>query len=234
MNFDFFHQHFFGKQPTPRYDHAASLAQVNAMAEEHGAVLLGATRHTDVFGELGINMFPQVPPQTPTAVQPATATEEIHMATAPVVAAPTENKFETFLSTAAKDIEKGLNAAINITEAEQPLLNQILPANFATAESAATTLIKNVMLQTEAKYAAIGTTVSYGQKVAEVVAITGGALAQILLSIGVTAGQSELTTLVTGATAFGNLQTSGLTTLTAAPVAAPAPTTTITATLPTA
>lgn len=137
------------------------------------------------------------------------------MATAPVVAAPTENKFESFISTAAKDVVKGINVAINIAEAEQPLLNQILPANFATAESAATTLIKNVMLQTEAKYAGIGKSVSYSQKVAEVVAITGGALAQILLGIGVTASQSELTTLVTGATAFGNLQTSGLTTLAA-------------------
>lgn len=138
-------------------------------------------------------------------------------ATAAIAAVPaaTPNKFETFLSTAAKDIEKVLNAGINIAVAEQPLINQLLPPQFATAENAAIALIKNVMLTTEAKYAALGTNVSYTQKVAEVVAITGAALVQILAGIGVTASQAQLTSLVTGATAFGNLQTSGLTTLSA-------------------
>lgn len=124
------------------------------------------------------------------------------------------NSFETFLSTAAKDIEKVLNVGINVATAEQPLINQLLPPQFATAENTATILIKNVMLTTEAKYAALGTNVSYVQKVAEVVAITGGALVQILAGVGVTAGQAELTSLVTGATAFSGLTTSGLTTLT--------------------
>ena len=48
------------------------------------------------------------------------------------------------------------------------------------------------MLTTEAKYQALGTTVSYPQKVAEVVAITGAALIQILAGIGVTAGQDRV------------------------------------------
>jgi len=143
---------------------------------------------------------------------------EIPMSTAPapVAAVPTENKLETFLSTAAKDIEKVINVGINVATAEQPLINQILPPQFATAENAATALIKNVMLTTEAKYAALGTSVPYAQKVAEVVAITGVALVQILAGVGVTAGQTELTSLVTGATAFSSLQTSGMTTFTAA------------------
>lgn len=137
------------------------------------------------------------------------------MATTAVVAAPKENGFETFLSKAATDVEKVINASINVVTAEQPLLNQILPPQYTTAETAATALIKNVMLTVEAKYAAIGTTVSFAQRVAEVVAITAPALVQILAGIGVTAGSSELTTLATGALAFGNLQTTGITTLAA-------------------
>ena len=140
------------------------------------------------------------------------------MATIPVkVTQAKQNGFESFLSTAAKDIEKVLNFGINIATAEQPLINQLLPPQFATAESAATALIKNVMLTTEAKYQALGATVSYPQKVAEVVAITGAALMQILAGIGVTAGQAELTALVTGAASFSVLQTAGLTTLNAVP-----------------
>jgi ribosomal protein L24 len=136
------------------------------------------------------------------------------MATNPVkLTQGKQNGFESFLSAAARDIEKVLNVGINIATAEQPLINQLLPPQFATAENAATALIKNVMLTTEAKYQALGATVSYPQKVAEVVAITGTALIQILAGIGVTAGQTELTALVTGATSFSVLPTAGLTTL---------------------
>lgn len=217
MSFDFFHQHFFGKQPVaPAYDHTASLATVNAMAAQ-----IPSQTSIPATCKQSLPVHPIATVKDCLTVQPVTAAQEIYiMATAPVVAAPTENKFETFLSTAAKDVEKILNAGINIAVAEQPLMNQILPANVSSAEAAAVTLIKNVMLKTEASYAAIGATVSYAQKVAEVVAITSTALVQILAGVGVTAGQSELTTLVTGATAFGNLQTSGLTTLTPTPAAA--------------
>jgi hypothetical protein len=126
-----------------------------------------------------------------------------------------QNAFESFLSAAAKDIEKILNVGINIATAEQPLINQLLPPQFASAENAATALIKNVMLTTEAKYQAMGSAVPYPQKVAEVVAITGAALIQILAGIGVTAGQTELVALVTGATSFSVLPSAGLTTLNA-------------------
>jgi hypothetical protein len=140
------------------------------------------------------------------------------MTTIPVTVTPgKQNAFESFLSAAAKDIQKVLNIGINIATAEQPLINQLLPPQFATAENAATALIKNVMLTTEAKYQALGASVAYPQKVAEVVAITGAALIQILAGIGVTAGQTELTALVTGATSFSSLPTTGLTTLSAAP-----------------
>jgi hypothetical protein len=140
------------------------------------------------------------------------------MGTTPVkVTQVKQNGFESFLSAAARDIEKVLNIGINIATAEQPLINQLLPPQFATAETAATALIKNVMLTTEAKYQALGTTVPYPQKVAEVVAITGAALIQILAGIGVTAGQTELTALVTGATSFSVLPTAGLTALSVAP-----------------
>jgi hypothetical protein len=138
------------------------------------------------------------------------------MATIPVKVTPAkQNGFESFLSAAAKDIEKVLNVGVNAAMAEQPLINQLLPPQFATAENAATALIKNVMLTTEAKYQALGATVSYPQKVAEVVAITGAALIQILAGIGVTAGQTELAALVAGATSFSELPTAGLATLSA-------------------
>jgi hypothetical protein len=138
------------------------------------------------------------------------------MATIPIkVTSVKQNGFESFLSAAAKEIEKVLNVGINIASAEQPLINQLLPPQFASAENAATALIKNVMLTTEAKYQALGATVSYPQKVAEVVAITGAALIQILAGIGVTAGQTELTALVSGATTFSVLPTTGLTELNA-------------------
>lgn len=132
----------------------------------------------------------------------------------------TESKFETFLSTAAKDTVKVGNVLLNVIVAEQPLLNQVLPPQYTTAETAAVALIKNVALTVEAKYAAISATLPFAQKVAEVVAITAPALVQILAGVGVTAGQSELTTITTGALAFSSLQTSGLTTLTAAPAPA--------------
>lgn len=135
------------------------------------------------------------------------------------VVTPKPNALQTFLNKAAADLQKFINVGINVAVQEQPLLNQILPPQFATAESAATTLIKNVALQTEAKYAALGTTISAPQRDAEVLAITAGALAQILLGIGVTAGETELTALVTGATAFSSLTTTGLTTLTPTPAA---------------
>ena len=78
------------------------------------------------------------------------------MATVPAaVTKAKQNGFESFLSAAAKDIEKVLNVGINLATAEQPLINQLLPPQFATAENAATALIKNVMLTTEAKYQAL-------------------------------------------------------------------------------
>jgi hypothetical protein len=150
----------------------------------------------------------------PKPEEPAIA-EETTMSTAAVTPAVTENKFETFLSKAATDIVKVDNAIINVITAEQPLLNQILPPQYATTESAINTLFKNTMLEVEAKYAAINPTATFAQKIADVVAITAPAVIQMLAGIGVTAGQSELTALATGATAFSSLQTSGLATLTA-------------------
>lgn len=151
------------------------------------------------------------------------------MATAPVTveqpvgttitAARAENKFETFLTTAAKDVVKFNNALINIVNAEQPLLNQVLPPQYAQVEIAVNTLFKNTMLEVEAGYATINPTATFADKVARVVAITAPAAIQLLASIGVTAGQSELTALATGANSFAALQTSGITTLTPTPSA---------------
>lgn len=157
---------------------------------------------------------------TPTAATtPATAattSTSTGTTTAPAAAPAKENKFETFISTAAKDVVKFNNALVNIVTAEQPLLNQILPPQYATTEAAVNELFRNTLLEVEAGYATINPSATYSEKIARVVAITAPAVVQLLANIGVQAGQAQLTTLATGATAFANLQTSGLTTLTAA------------------
>lgn len=160
---------------------------------------------------------PVVETPTITSVSTPAATPAATTA-APVAAAPaTENKFETFLSTAAKDIVKFNNAVVNIVTAEQPLLNQILPPQYAATEAAVNALYRNMLLEVEAGYATINPGLTYAQKIARVVAITAPAVTQMLLNIGVQAGQQQLTQLATGATAFANLQTTGLTTLSALP-----------------
>lgn len=152
-----------------------------------------------------------------TAVIPAISTTTATAPAGVAASAGTENKFETFLSTAAKDIVKFNNAVVNIVTAEQPLLNQLLPPQYATTEAAVNALFRNTLLEVEAGYATINPSATFAQKIARVVAITAPAVTQLLLNIGVSAGQAQLTQLATGATAFANLQTTGLTTLTALP-----------------
>ena len=78
---------------TPRYDHAASLATVNAMAA-------------------------QDPPQTPTAIQPATAPEEI-----PTMAL----SFTSILSDIGNGLKKFFSAVVPFAEAAEPIVAVAFP-----------------------------------------------------------------------------------------------------------
>jgi hypothetical protein len=164
--------------------------------------------------------------ETPTVTEvitpaPAATSAPVTTSSAPApavttVAPVTENKFQSFISKAAADFIKVDNALVNIVTAEQPLLTQLLPPQYASTEAAVNELFRNTLLEVEAGYATINPSASFSTKIARVVAITAPAVVQLLANIGVQASQAQLTSLATGATAFANLQSSGnLTTLTA-------------------
>jgi hypothetical protein len=141
----------------------------------------------------------------------AAKAEEISVSTAPVTpAAPTApvtpkatNKFESILTGVGKFIQGLINAEINIAIAEKPLIDQFLPANLSSAIDTAEQVALSTYLQIEAQEQAIGaSTTPYVGKVAQVIALQGGALAKILASAGLESGQAALQTLVTGATGF--------------------------------
>jgi hypothetical protein len=129
------------------------------------------------------------------------------------------NEFETILTKVGKDIVKVENALSNVITMEKPVLTAYLPAATVNAIETVNTLFQNTMVTVEAKYAAIGaSSVSYAQKVLEVVAISGAAAASILTQAGYTVGTTQLQQIATGATTVYNiLGTPGLTTLPAAP-----------------
>lgn len=126
----------------------------------------------------------------------------------------TPNKFESILTGIGKFIQGVINAEINITIAEKPLIDQFLPANLSNAIDTAEQVALSTYLQIEAQEETIGASKSpYAAKVAQVIALQGAALAKILASAGLESGQAALQTLVTGATGF--TQIGKLTTLSA-------------------
>jgi hypothetical protein len=136
------------------------------------------------------------------------------------------NEFETILTKVGKDIVKVENAISNVITMEKPVLTAYLPAATVSAIETVNTLFQNTMVTVEAKYAAIGaSSVSFAQKVAEVVAISGAAAASILGQAGYTVGTTQLQQIASGATAvYTILGTPGLTTL---PAPTPAVATTV-------
>lgn len=131
-------------------------------------------------------------------------------------------KFQSILTGIGTFIQKVINAEINIAIAEKPLIDQFLPPQISSAIDTAEEVALNAYLQIEAEEQQIGqSNAPYALKVAQVVALQGGAIAKILASAGLSAGQSELTALVTGATSFTQIPLANLTTLQAP--AAPAP-----------
>jgi hypothetical protein len=135
------------------------------------------------------------------------------MSTASVTPA-VPNKFENILTGIGDFLQKAINVEINLVRAEEPLINQFLPAQFSTAIDTAESVAQATYLQIEAQEQTIGeSSSSYASKVAQVVALQGAGLAKILATAGLESGQSALTALVTGATSFA--QIGKLTTLTA-------------------
>lgn len=98
------------------------------------------------------------------------------------------NKFESFLSTVGTDFMKGLGFAVK----EAPLVGNLVtifyPGNAAVSPlvTAGLTLLQNSILTIEQKYAASGAQSGTGeQKAAEVLALSGPAVTQLLTAGGV-------------------------------------------------
>jgi hypothetical protein len=141
------------------------------------------------------------------------------------------NVFESVLTKIGKALLDIVNVGSNVFTAEQPLIDQLLPATISGPIDTVNTLFRNTMASVEAKYQAIGSSsVPFAQKVAEVVAISGAAATQILTQAGYTVGTADLSLIAEGATNVYNLLG---TSLTAAPVAVATPSAP-TATAPTA
>jgi hypothetical protein len=124
-----------------------------------------------------------------------------------------ENKFESVLTKIGKAFLDVVNVGSNLAEAEQPLLDQLLPEAISSPIDTVNTLFRNTMASVEAKYQAIGSSdVTFAQKVAEVVAISGAAAAQILTQAGYTVTTETLSEIATGATNVYNLLGTSITT----------------------
>lgn len=148
------------------------------------------------------------------------------MSTTPVVPTPTPapaapkvsglQKFENILTGIGKFVEGVINAEINVAIAEKPLIDQFLPANISSAIDTAETVALNTYLQIEAQEQKIGaSSAPYATKVAQVLALQGGAIAKILASAGLANTQGALQALVTGATSFTQIPVTGITKLAA-------------------
>ncbi len=134
------------------------------------------------------------------------------MSTAPVVK---KNTLETVFTDIAKIFQGTLNAAVNLSVAEQPFLQQVLPAQIYTPYMAAVSLAQKGLAAIEGQEPAIGeTAVPYAEKVAKIVALWGPEIALFLAQASLSNAQADVETVVLGATALGNINK-----ITAAPVA---------------
>jgi hypothetical protein len=132
------------------------------------------------------------------------------MSTAPVTpAAPKETvgqKIETVFTDIAKVFQGGLNAIVNVSAAEQPFLQQVLPANIYTPYMAAVSLAQKGLASIEAQEPAIGAQpIPYAEKVAKVIGLWGPEIALFLAQAGLENNAAALQTVVLGATSLGNI-----------------------------
>ena len=92
--------------------------------------------------------------------------------------------FVKFLTVVGHDFEKGLNFLMPFAAAATPIVALADPA-VAPAYAAVDSLVQNVVLQTEQKFAAMGKQSGTGaEKLSEVLQIVSPGVAQILAGIG--------------------------------------------------
>lgn len=118
----------------------------------------------------------------------------------PVPATPKPNKFESFLTKFGEILKNIANVAVNVAEAEAPVIEPLLPpaaeAGFVKILTAAATQVAAA----DAKYAAIGASdVPFSVKVAEAVAVGGIGVLAIAAQAGYTVADGQLVTLFSAA-----------------------------------
>jgi hypothetical protein len=117
--------------------------------------------------------------------------------------------FVGVLEALGKDFAKGLKWAVQYALPVEKLVALLFPAaGPAVAVLAnATTLIQNAVLLVEQKYAASGVQSGTGpQKLAEVLALAGDAIAALLAKAGITATADYIESLVSAVVAILNVQ----------------------------
>ena len=119
------------------------------------------------------------------------------------------NKFVGFLETVGKAFVKGLGFAVKEAPAASALAALLFPASAAVSPAivAGLSLLQNSIISIEQKYAASGVQNGTGaQKTAEVLALSGPALAQLLAAAGVPNTTDDyITNLITAIVAVLNV-----------------------------
>lgn len=117
--------------------------------------------------------------------------------------------FLNVLEEVGKDFEKGLKWAVEYAIPVEKLVGLLFPqaAPAITAVADATSLIQSAVLLVEQKYAASGAQSGTGaQKLAEVMALAGAAVASLLQQAGILASGSYIESLVSAVVGVLNVQ----------------------------
>jgi hypothetical protein len=117
--------------------------------------------------------------------------------------------FLNVLEEVGKDFEKGLKWAVEYAVPVEKLVGLLFPqaAPAVTAVADATSLIQSAVLLVEQKYAASGAQSGTGaQKLAEVMALAGSAVASLLQQAGILASGSYIESLVSAVVGVLNVQ----------------------------
>ena len=117
--------------------------------------------------------------------------------------------FLNVLEEVGKDFEKGLKWAVEYAVPVEKLVGLLFPqaAPAVTAVADAASLIQSAVLLVEQKYAASGAQSGTGaQKLAEVMALAGSAVASLLQQAGILASGSYIESLVSAVVGVLNVQ----------------------------
>jgi hypothetical protein len=117
--------------------------------------------------------------------------------------------FLSVLEAIGKDFEKGLSWAVEYAVPVEKLVGLLFPSATPVvgAVADAASLIQGAVLMVEQKYAASGAQSGTGaQKLAEVMALAGAAVASLLRQGGIVAGDSYVESLVSAVVGVLNVQ----------------------------